>query len=472
MKMNHLFIGAIIALLSVVSISAQSATENDQVCRIGMQYQISYNEHWGANKPVIITVEPGSAAEVAGLKPGDVIEKIAGKATSSLDEMEIQRLLTDGQTTHLEISNLSGKKQIDMGRNCQSRYILSERQLAQSFNFYSLQDMSERRIIRPYKIKTSTKSDFSNLRTYSFAASSHENEKIDMAIYEEVGKYLNAMGMRETLSNPDVIVDCYYMFDNNKLFTSFKSDIPHNTWQYAPNDNKMILLPIMPAGTQEINAPYVIQLGIRLINAKNTLQVLWQCESNDLLSSPLGVAEYAKYNTPLMMMEFPFIRYRENPTYRIRNQRYFYTGLYYQANDLSLIAAVDPNSPAAEAGLKAGDRIISINGIQALLGSEEYSKAYKEFIRKTMKYRNEDDIFTDTKGLAGCRYWRSKYYEKIARILSTPKYKPTFAYLFFFRPYINDQQITSCVFQVQRDGIAESIIVQPVMRNESLVTLE
>lgn len=44
MKMNHLFIGAIIALLSVVSISAQSATENDQVCRIGMQYQISYNE--------------------------------------------------------------------------------------------------------------------------------------------------------------------------------------------------------------------------------------------------------------------------------------------------------------------------------------------------------------------------------------------------------------------------------------------
>ena len=209
-----------------------------------------------------------------------------------------------------------------------------------------------------------------------------------------------------------------------------------------------------------------------LINARNNLQIFWQCESNDFLSTPLELAEYVRYNVPLMMMEFPFIRYRENPTFRLRSQRYFYTGLYYQANDLSLVAAVDPDSPAAKARLKAGDRIISINGIPALSGSEEYSSAYKEFIKKSMKYRTEEDIFTDANGLAGCRYWSPKNYEKIARMMAQPKYKPAFAYLFFFRSYVNDQQITSCVFQVQRDGMPESILVQPVLRDESSVTLE
>ncbi len=472
MKMNRLFAIAIATLLSATATSAQSATGSDQVCRIGMQYQISYNEHWGANRPVIITVEPGSAADVAGLKPGDVIEKVAGKATASLDEVDFQKLLISGNTTRLEVSDLSGTKQITLGRDCQSRYILSERQLARSFSFYSLQDASDRRIVRPYKVKTSTKADFTNLRTYSFAASSPDNEEIDIAVYKEVGKYLSAMGMKETLNNPDVIVDCYYLFDNNKLFTSFNSSAPHNSWQYSPRDKKMISIPIMPAGTQEINAPYVIQLGVRLINARNNLQIFWQCESNDFLSTPLELAEYARYNVPLMMMEFPFIRYRENPTFRLRSQRYFYTGLYYQANDLSLVAAVDPDSPAAKAGLKAGDRIISINGIPALSGSEEYSSAYKEFIKKSMKYRTEEDTFTDANGLAGCRYWSPKNYEKIARMMAQPKYKPAFAYLFFFRSYVNDQQITSCVFQVQRDGMPESILVQPVLRDESSVTLE
>ena len=112
MKMNRLFAIAIATLFSATATSAQSATGSDQVCRIGMQYQISYNEHWGANRPVIITVEPGSAADVAGLKTGDVIEKVAGKATASLDEVDFQKLLISGNTTRLEVSNLSGTKQI------------------------------------------------------------------------------------------------------------------------------------------------------------------------------------------------------------------------------------------------------------------------------------------------------------------------------------------------------------------------
>ncbi|WP_373775611.1 PDZ domain-containing protein, partial [Porphyromonas loveana] len=282
--MNRFFTFATAVLLSATIASAQSATQSEQVCRIGMQYQISYNEHWGANRPVIITVDPGSAADAAGLKPGDVIEKVAGKSTASLDETDFQRLLTEGKTTQIEVSNLGGTKTITLGRDCQSRYILSERQLARSFSFYSLEDASERRIVRPYKVKT-TKADFTNLRTYSFAASTAETAEIDDVVYKEVGRYLNALGMKETVTNPDVIVDTYYLFDNNKLFTTFKSSVPQSSWQYSPREKKMVSLPIMPAGTQEINAPYVIQLGVRLINAKNNLQIFWQCESNDFLSA-------------------------------------------------------------------------------------------------------------------------------------------------------------------------------------------
>ncbi len=462
-----------VAMLPLSLLKAQTAAGDEMVCRIGLQYQLSYNEHWGANKPVLISVEPNSPAAKAGLRPGDVIEQIASKPTASMSEVDFDNLLRSAGGQELVVSNLSGKnKSVVLDRECRSRFMLSEKQLSESFSFYSMKDASQRRIVRPYKVTTASKSDFSNLRTFAFAAPDPQNAAIDKAIYAEVAKYLKSMGMKETVSDPDLTIDSYYLLDKNQLFTGAKSEIAQQTWQYNPASRSMELKPIMPIGTRDSYAPYVLQLGVRLINARNTLQVYWQCEANEFLSEPMSLEEYARLNVPLMMMEFPFIRYRENPSYRLTSNRYFYTGLHYQASDLASITYVDPSSPAAKAGLRAGDRLISINGVSMQHSSEEFSKAYKEFIKKTLRYRNESDVFTDVNGLSGCRYWNLNYEKKIAKQMGNEKYLPAFAYLFFFRSYVNPLQITTCVFQVLRDGRLEAIIVQPILRDDSYVTLE
>ncbi|WP_025843549.1 hypothetical protein [Porphyromonas gingivicanis] len=50
----------ILALSWVLALffSLTETMAQNQICRIGFEYQMSYNENWGANRPVVLSVEP------------------------------------------------------------------------------------------------------------------------------------------------------------------------------------------------------------------------------------------------------------------------------------------------------------------------------------------------------------------------------------------------------------------------------
>ena len=67
--------------------------QNRNICRLGITYDISQNDHWGKNKPVITSIIPYSPAELAGIKVNDIIMAIDGVQTADISSEEIGEML-------------------------------------------------------------------------------------------------------------------------------------------------------------------------------------------------------------------------------------------------------------------------------------------------------------------------------------------------------------------------------------------
>lgn len=479
MKRNHLLTisTSLLLLISTATATGFAQTSSDMICRIGMQYQISKNQSWGLNRPVIITVEPGTPAAQAGLMSGDIIEKINDMPTDRMSEAQINKLIkTQSDNILLQVSNFSRKnKPVILKRSCKSRYVFNENDLASAFAFYSLEDECERKLVYPFYTTFDPNFSLEKIHTFAFAASKDRTTAaIDKDIYNIIAEDLTKMGLKEDSFNPDVVIDCFYSMTKNKEHNSdYSSEVPKNTFRYSFDEHKMVSTPFLPVGAPKMAANYMLTLGIRILDAKNTDLLLWQSEAEELLSKAMSIPQYAKLSIPMMLMQFPFVRYKVNPVYLIAQHRHYYTGINYNISDPSVVASVDHNSPAYEAGIRENDHILSINGQELKQNTaSNLSEDYKKFIDATLKYRDPLTSFTDARGVERCRYWDSRYYNKIAKLFSaTNKYVTPFAYIFGFRPYVNKDHITSIVFEVNnRDG-KRSIIVPPVLVENSYVTL-
>lgn len=450
---------------------AQAQQQNDQVCKLGLEYQRSNLNNWGKGYPVIISVQPNSTASKTGFKAQDIITSIDGINTKTLSDDQFNRLMLDTQKSHIvKIQNYHGDniEKVIM-HDCKSSKTLTERHIAEAFAFYSLEDMNERRLTYPLIFQTDSTFNFAYVKRYVFAASSPENKTRDNKINSIIRKYLNNLGLIETAENPDFIIDNYYSMTPNSKVTPIP-DMPSNSWRYNFETSEMDHLPLLPIGIPKIAAPYSMNLGVKFTNAKNNKQVLWKCEARELLSAPMSVEDYAGYVIPMMMIQYPFVRNGQYPTYRFGIHRYNYTGILYNKNDLGLIEDVIPNSPAFKAGLRKGDRINSINGIEMkYTDAPSLSKEYIKFIDNTNEYRDLKREFTNSDRLAHCRYWNSNFYKNIAKKFAKKKYNTIFSYLFFFRPYINRGENNQIIFNITRGNDILSFIVDPVKMDESSI---
>ncbi len=474
--MRRLFF-AVFFCFAVFSISAQS--KRSTICRLGLTYDISKSKNWGSKMPVITGIIPYSSAERAGIRQGDIVTHIEGIKTTELSASEIEILLNPAgkRDIVLTLANFKNNaRQVIVRKECKPANAISEDQLAMAFSMYSLETTSERRFICPFKITSINDTvQFSRFKTFAFAPVDVNNEKLETAINRAIEDELEQKGLELNETNPDMLVQTFYYFDRN---TNYKGENKvvirqEKTYRYSFRRDAMVELPFLSLSASESEAAYLIQYGFRFIDQRiEPGRVLWECEANELLSEPYRLEDYARLHTPLMCLQFPYVKYTRNVPILVTQKSYNYTGISFDIDDMKVVATVDRNSPAAEAGIKPGDIIEKIDGLSMSYSTDEFSTAYKQFIANTMRYRDSGTVFTDANGFSRCMYWNSLQYPNIADAFHDKNNLTAFSYLYNFAPYVNPTGNNSCTFSILRKNERSECIIRPTIRRELTIEVK
>ena len=448
-----------------------SHTGSRIVCQYGFTFEISTQKNWGYLQPVVLSITPNTSADAAGIHINDIIEKINDKPTKGENiETIFNWMQNSNDKIQLTISNLKESQQnriLDM--YCRLNTSITEKDLASIYSFYSLEDVQTRAFTCPFKTIVSPESDLIMYKSFGFAAPDPNNLSLEKTINAYIQKYMEQKGLKYSERNPDLIVRAYYSHTPNPNFRSnTQEDKFPIECRYNVNTGSMENLPIYYHPLIHPNqARFFLKLGIQLIDTKknNNLPV-WECEANELLQSNYSLADYAEFHIPLMLMQYPYPKSLETAQFYYNRSKYNYTGINYNMDNLKEITEVAPLSPAEKAGIQAGDVIEKINGIKFISNTKTADNNYKQFILKTMPFRDPTTQFTNEEGFMRCMYWDKMKYAQIQDEFRKPEFSTVFSYLFYFAPYINLSGTNIVIFSIIRGKKNEEIRIRPVIYSE------
>lgn len=350
---------------------------------------------------------------------------------------------------------------------------LTERDIAHAFGMYSLEDESDILISYPISSGTEGKTDLINYETFGFVRTNKQYTNRDVLIEQQITEALQAKGLTYDQKNPDLLVDTYYSISENGTYdaAAARRSAVQTSLRIDPKAHKLVELPILPMGSNKSLARFYLKFGITIYSGVNEHKMLWTSEAEELLSDDYTLTDYTALTVPVMLLQFPFTRYFNSLVVRFATHRHLSLGINYQANNISTIHSLPLHSPAAEAGLRAGDEIIAING-RHLGTADELSKGYLAFVKKSMACRTLELPFAIKNGPTNCRYWDSEDYARVAKLLDKDKYFGGFSYLFAFNPWITTAPRTDVTIDYLRDGVMLRVVVEPKLQESCYVTLE
>jgi hypothetical protein len=453
--------------------------QNPTICRLGFTYDVSKSPNWGNGKLVITHVYPYSSAEQAGLNVNDIIEAIDGIPVDSIAVGDILGLLNPANKSdvQLTINNLTDStKLVNVKKDCKRIDAITEDQLATAFAMYSLETTSEQLFVCPFTTTTDTM-DYALYKTYSFTPVDENNRKLEETINTCIEKEFKAKGLTYDSIRPDMLVETFYFYKKNPNFDVTKENKASAersyTYRYNFTSNRMEKFPFLSHAEAETEAEYLLQLGVRLIDKRfKTRRVLWECESNEMMSATFRLDAYAQVHIPLMCMQYPYVKYNRNVQFLVSRKTYNYTGINYNINRLEQIMDITPNSPAHVAGLRMRDIIEKIDNQNMNHAAEEYTSAYKQFIMNTMSLRDPVTLFSDANGFRYCMYWDKFKYTQIAEAIQNPKNMAVFSYLYKYAPSVNPTGVNTCTFRVKSGKEKIDIAVHPSIRKETSVIIK
>jgi hypothetical protein len=455
-----------------------------QTCRYGFSYEISNNPHWGKDKIVITSVYPESPAERAGIKPFDIIEAIEGVPVTDnvLDDIEPFLNPKGKEIVELTIRNFtSPNRKVKVKKECYSDYGISEDRLSSAFAMYAVENNQERFFTCPY-ITNNTQEpvDYSDFKSFAFFGGADDQPDLAKKIMGYIQKELTSKGLKYDENKPDLIVQINYSINKNANFrpSQARSVSKNNadksyTYRYDITKDKISEFPFLAPGTLESDAAHTLKLGLKLEDRKiKPGRIIWDCEANELLNETFSVQEFAAVNIPLMCMQFPYTKYGRNVQFRLSRKKFNYTGIHYNIENIAEVESVDAYSPAAKAGIRPADKIDEINGKELTKTSQQLSAAYREFIKKTAKLRDEKTRFTDANGFPNCMNWDIMKYPKVVKEFDKKKNLAVFSYLFFYAPFINPAGGNNCTFKLRRDKEKLQYNLIPEIRTSNTIAVE
>ena len=462
-------VSIIILSFLILQINAQTSST---VCRAGFAFEISNNPNWGNGEPVIINITPGSPAERAGLKLNDIILEVNRQGTYLKPHHTIKAWMLDNDESDIEISirNLETDfRTIRIEKDCRSRNGIDESKLAPVFAFYSLEDVQNRTFHIPMKITTNENAVFSDYRTFDFAPVEDGTPAIDARISAIFERMLRERGLKRDQNDPDFIIQTFYSYQSNPSYndnpSNAKNDIPH--WRFDIKNNKMVKLPLFSPTevVKDSDVPYFLEFGYRFYDRKfvepGEMIQIWECEVKERLKSNYGLENYLETNLPLILLKYPYPGNMNLATYEVNFLQYNYTGLNYDIDNISRVAYVDANSPAANAGIKPGDIIKNIQGVKMSNNLKALTNSYRLFINETMSYRNPNTRYTDTNGYKDCMFWEVSEYNQVAKTLGKKSYQTAFSYLFNFNQYIDWNTPSTLSIDIERNRDKLNFDVKP-----------
>jgi len=463
-----------VLLLTLLSfcLAVFSQTTPRVLCNYGFTYEVSMQNNWGYHQPVILSVNPNSSAEASGIQTNDIIEQINGRPTKGENyETILSWLNNSNDKVQLTVSNLKEKNQIrTLDKHCRYSTSITESDLASIYSFYSLEDVQTRAFTCPFKTTVNSERDFIQFTTFGFETSDQSNFILEKNINSSIQKCLEKKGLKYSDRNPDLIIKTYYSHQPNPNFrNNSQSDKFPVESRYNISKNTMETLPIYYNPLIHANqARYFLKFGIRIIDGKNSNVTIWECEANELLQSDYSLADYTEFHIPLMFMQYPYPKSTEVARFYYSRSKFNYTGIHYNMDNLKEITEVVSSSPAAVAGIEPGDIVEKINDIKFISNTKTADNNYKQFVYKTLSYRNKSTQFTNAEGFTRCMYWDKMKYAQIYDEFRKPEFSTFFSYMFYFQPYINLSGTNIVTFSIMRGKQRLEIKIRPVIRTEEI----
>lgn len=461
-------------ILFTFSLFAQSQNY-EKNCYYGITFEVSKNQNWGYGELVITGVEPNSPAEKSGIKIDDIIMEINDKATYLRDNQTIANWLFDEKynpEVSFTIRNMNTYfKEYPLVRKCIAVNSVSEKQLSEIYSFYSLENTNQQTFKLPLHVDTNDEVDFTDYHTFDFYEAGKSISAIDRHITSLLEKELESKGLVRDTSDPDIVVQAYYSYSPNPKYTGLSGPnyIPFSV-RYDCEKEQLVSLPIFNTSDTKMEsaAQYIVEYGFSFYDRKyvdsTKLTQIWDCNIKDYLSAKYSLEDYVKFHTPLMLKQFPYTKDKSEALYIVERNKYNYTGLYYDANDLGHINDIDFNSPAYIAGLRPGYIIEKINNKKFERNKDNLSEGYKIFIDDTMVFRDQTTRFTNAEGFPDCMFWSTGYYSDIAKEFNKSNYLTQFSYLYNFESYINNKGDNKIIIEAW-DGLQKRIFqVTPQIR--------
>ncbi len=462
-------------LLSLIGCYA-SAQAYDQTCYFGFSFEISDNNAWGYGEPVITQVDPYSNAAKAGLKPGDIIMEVNGKATYLRHYDLIASWLFEDNSNEVKftIRNLNNTfKEVPVSRYCRNSDAVTESELADWYSLYSVEGNNTRHFSLPMVVRAYSEVDFTDYYTYDFIFKEKTTE-IDDYIVHQIEKGLNRRGLTRDVNDPDILIQIYYSYEPNKNYRpDALSDSKIGEMRYDVDLQRMVKVPVDSAktGADASNIKGSVHFGFQFFEKKyiqpGQLTQIWDVELQEYIAGDYSLQDYCQMHVPLMIAAYPYQSPTSEMKYSVDFKEYNYTGINFNRKDLCTIENVDKDSPAFAAGLREGDKVMSVNGIPFAHSAFDSKNAYADFVGETMAFRDISAGFYNDKVKDYSYPWYVDSYGKIGKEFRKKHYAAGMSYLFAFERYVNSKPSPELTFEIQRRGQAFSFKVVPQKRKSA-----